>query len=71
MNIRFVPRSRDNIVLLWIKLRCAGKTAAEIGRISHMSTENVWATIERIKVEDIASAIEYGEDPEAVRKAYW
>lgn len=71
MRIKHVPRSRDNIVLLWIKLRCAGKTASEIGRLSNMSTENVWATIERIKRDDIAAAIKNGEDPETVRKAYW
>lgn len=71
MTIRSVPRSRDNIVLLWIKLRCAGKNAAEIGRMSCHSTENVWATIERIKKDDIEQSPAHGDDPDEIRKAYW
>lgn len=71
MGIRSVPRPRDNIVLLWIKLRCAGKTCAEIGRLSGSSTENVWATIERVKADDLAQSPAHGDDPEEIGKAYW
>lgn len=35
------------------------------------STENVWATIERIKKDDIEQSPAHGDDPDEIRKAYW
>ncbi len=68
MNIRFVPRKRDNELLGWLRDRSSGVLPGQIAKAHGCVSETVTITLKKIMQADIA---ESGEDPEIVRSAYW
>ena len=66
MTVRHIPRARDDEVLAWINLRCAGHSTTKIGRMFGKAGAVVTQTTNNVKLADIA---ESGEADAA--KAYW
>lgn len=66
--VKDVPRERDEVVLIWIKLRKTGWSPQKIASRTGEQASVIDMATRRVMNADIE---ESGENPQRVRNAYW